>query len=159
MRGGEGLLDEDDGNNSEKTVDGSIYATNSDIMRLGYSDDQLLEEKNQFTEAAVSYGKESHGTVDLNIKPKVTNQELQNAIDEIYKGQGSRRQIGNGSVMDAVRNEQKTGGSTKGKYHSKKARGTINRLEKQIGIGRLSIEEKKIARELIKDLKKALSGN
>ena len=103
-----------------------------------------------------SSGSEESGSAE---KPTVSNSKLQSAIDDLYSGQGSKGQIGNGTMMDAVRNEIKTGNPTKGKYHSEKARSSIKNLEKQLSSGKLDKQEKKIVRELVKDLRSALSGN
>ena len=95
----------------------------------------------------------------MNVKPTVTNPQLQSIIDVIYKGQNAKGHIGNGTIMDAVRNELITGKPTKGVYHSKKARVTVNELKKQISNGNLDDHDKRMARALIRNIKKALSGN
>jgi anti-sigma28 factor (negative regulator of flagellin synthesis) len=94
-----------------------------------------------------------------NTKPTAANPKLQDIINEIYKGQGGKGQIGNGSMMDAVRHERKTGKPTKGHFHSKKARTIAEKLKKQIADGKLNEQDKRIARALIDDINKARSGN
>ena len=54
--------------------------------------------------------------------------------------------------------ERKTGKRTKRKFHSQKADESITRLKKRLSSGKLSDQEKKIARALIDDLGKALSS-
>ena len=103
-------------------------------------------------------GIEGAGNIDINIKPNVSNQKLQNIVDDLYKGQGGKNTIGNGTTMDAVRNEIKTGLPTNGKFHSIKAQETINRLQRRLRAGDLTPAETNIANELIKDLQNALGG-
>lgn len=95
---------------------------------------------------------------NINVKPNVSNQKLQNIVDDLYKGQGGKNTIGNGTAMDAVRNEIKTGLPTNGKFHSIKAQETINRLQRRLRAGDLTPAETNIANELIKDLQNALGG-
>ena len=97
--------------------------------------------------------------IDINVKPVISDTNMQDVVNEIYKGQGQKGQIGNGSMMDAIRNEIKTGKSTKGKFHSTKGRNTIVELKKHIASGKLNARDKTVARALVDDIKKALSGN
>ena len=55
--------------------------------------------------------------IDLNIKPVATNQKLQNIIGNLYKGQDNPIKFGNGTTMDAIKNEIQTGIPTAGKFH------------------------------------------
>ena len=103
-------------------------------------------------------GGKDKGNFDVSVKPKVSDSELKDVIEKIYKGQGSKGQIGNGTIMDAVRNERKTGNKTKGVFHSQKADESIARLDKRLRSGKLSTEEKEIVRALLKDLKSAKSS-
>ena len=97
--------------------------------------------------------------MNLNVKPLVINSKLQNIVNDIYKGQGGKGQIGNGTMMDAIRNELKTEKRTKGKFHSKKARLRVAGLENLINSGKLNDQDKNIAKVLIKDIRKAISGH
>ena len=96
--------------------------------------------------------------VDINQKPNVSNEKLKNIINDLYKGQGGPNTVGNGTTMDAVRNEIETGFPTNGKFHSIKAQETINRLLRRLRAKDLTNIEIDIAKELIKDLLDALSG-
>lgn len=58
------------------------------------------------------------GKFDINVKPDVSNPKMQNIVNDVYKGQGGANTIGNGTTMDAVRNEIKTGLPTNGRFHS-----------------------------------------
>ena len=95
---------------------------------------------------------------NLDIKPVVEYEPLQKSIDEIYKGQNSNNPVGNGTLMDAVRNEIKTGKSTKGSIHTKKARQMEAEMKKHISSGKLSTKEKQVARMLRDDIRKAING-
>ena len=97
--------------------------------------------------------------ININVKPNVMNKTLKNIVDALYKGQGSKGQIGNGTTMDAVRNERKTGETTIDTFHSKKARKMHKGLENVLRSGKLNEHEKAVARLLRDDIKKALSEN
>ena len=133
-----------------RTADsGKVFMKNTETGEIsGLGSDIDIEN----TEAAAP-------TIDLNVKPMVSNAKTQKIIDEIYEGQGKKGQIGNGSMMDAIKNELKTGKSTKGYFHSKKGRNTIVELKKHIGSGKLNANDKAIVRALVEDIKKALSKN
>ena len=102
---------------------------------------------------------EEEDAFDINVKPTVTNPKMKNVINDIYKGQESKTKIGSGTTMDAVRNELKTGKPTCGIFHSKKAREAVKRLKNLVSSGKLNDRKKKIARDLLDDISKALSGN
>jgi len=82
-----------------------------------------------------SYG---NGTskIDLNKKPNVSNQKLKNIVNDIYKGQNGPNIVGNGTTMDAVRNEIKTGLPTHGKFHTQKLKDYLNALKRRLRAGR-----------------------
>ena len=104
-------------------------------------------------------GNETSG-FNISVKPKVSNPTLQNIVNDLYKGQGGNDQIGDGTTMDAVRNEIKTGTPTKRQFHSKKARRLRDGLKNltRDSHSKLSDEDKKIAKALRDDLKNALMG-
>ena len=128
-------------------------------MRFEYGDDLPYDEGGRFAEVSGNGNKYNTGDIDLNIRPTATNPRLQSIIDDIYKGRGNKKQVGNGSVMDAVRNEIKAGKPTNKRFHAIKARETTQRLKKQIASGMLNAQDKRIARALIEDISKALSGH
>ena len=97
--------------------------------------------------------------INLNAKPKVSDVKTQELIDDIYSGQRKKNKVGSGTMMDAVRNELKTGKPTEGKFHSTKARYTITALNGRLSSGKLSKEDKTVVRAITKDLKAALSGH
>ena len=76
----------------------------------------------------------------------------------MYKGQGGPNTIGNGTTMDAVRNELKTGLPTNGKFHTQKINDYLNALQKRLRAGDLNDYDKSVVNSLIEDINKALSG-
>ena len=96
---------------------------------------------------------------NYDIKPNVTNKKMKNIVDDLYKGQNGKNKIGNGTTMDAVRNELKTGLPTNGRFHTIKAQETISRLQRRLRAGDLTPDETDIAKGLIVDLLNALNGN
>jgi RsiW-degrading membrane proteinase PrsW (M82 family) len=54
-------------------------------------------------------------------KPVVSSRKLQNIVDELWHGHDSPKRTGDGTTMDAVRNEIKTGRPTQGVWHTDKA--------------------------------------
>jgi hypothetical protein len=98
-----------------------------------------------------SNGQSAGSTIDLNTKPIVTNQKLQNTVDALYR---SGAIVGNGSTMDMVRYELENGLDD----HILKAQQRVKNLENIIKEQVLSSEDLQIAEALKLDLKNALSG-
>ena len=96
--------------------------------------------------------------VNLKMKPKVSDLKTQKILDEIYKGQNAKSQVGNGTMMDAIRNERKTGKPTRGRLHTKKGKAAIKLLNACLGSGKLDDRDKAAVRAIMDDLKKALSS-
>ena len=107
-----------------------------------------------------SYSPCSEGTskINLNQKPNVTNEKLKNIINDLYKGQGGPNTIGNGTTMDAVRNEIKTGLPTNGKFHTQKLNDYLNALQRRLRAGDLNDYDKSVVNALIEDITNALNG-
>ena len=63
-----------------------------------------------------------------------------------------------GHPPGAVRQELETGASVGGKFHSIKAAGRANELNKLINSGRLSTKDTNLARAIMQDLRNALAG-
>ena len=95
--------------------------------------------------------------IDLSVKPTVRNAQLKRTVDEIYKGQRSSSPVGNGTLMDAVQHEIRTGRKTKGSNHLHEARHTISSLQNQIRSGKLNERERRIARALERSLRSSLN--
>ncbi len=104
-------------------------------------------------------GLKSISKVDINVKPEVTHGKFQNIINDLYKGQGGANTIGNGTTMDAVRNEIMTGNPTNGKFHTSKLNDYVNALKKRLRAGDLTQYEESVAKAILEDAINALSGN
>ncbi|MGN0179405.1 MAG: hypothetical protein ACI4DY_08205 [Monoglobaceae bacterium] len=103
-------------------------------------------------DVAKAVNRSSKGTKLLN---RVSNPKLKNTIKEMYRP-GSK--VGDGGLADAIRYEIKTGDFVGGKSHIQKGKERLKNLERIINRENLSKEERKIAEDLINDLKKALGG-
>ena len=126
-------------------------------------DDRPRDELGRFAEVPGSSGgsaksSKNNKPTNLNVKPKANHQQLQNYVNDLYSGQGSKGQIGNGTMMDAIRNEIATGRPTKKRFHSDKGRKMVKSLRVLISSGKLDKSDKTIARDIIKDIRKALNG-
>ena len=78
----------------------------------------------------VATGVAAKSVDDILPTPQVSSQGLQNHIDALYKGTTNPNRVGNGTTMDAIRNELATGGPTAGKMHSIKGQERLNGLNK-----------------------------
>ena len=99
-----------------------------------------------------------HGDINISLKPNVSNEKLKNIINDLYKGQNGDNIIGNGTTMDAVRYEIKTGQPTHGKFHTKKLYDYLNALQRRLRAGDLNDNDEAIVEALIEDIYKALNG-
>ena len=103
---------------------------------------------------------ECGGTGNANRKidkrPEVSNPDLKSIIDDLYSGQGKKGQVGNGTMMDAIRYERITRGKVGKKRHSQKGKMKIIELENLLSD--LSRQDKRVARNIIKEIKSARSS-
>jgi hypothetical protein len=65
-------------------------------------------------------------------RPQVRDWKLRRIVDNLWKGTDNPNHIGDGTTMDAVRNELRTGRPTEGKFHTEKAQTELNALERWI---------------------------
>lgn len=86
---------------------------------------------------------------------KAENEKLKNQIKELYRPGAI---IGDGGTADALRHENETGETVGGKTHSIKAKERLKALEKLYKGGKLSENDKKIAKDLMDNLEDALRG-
>ena len=93
--------------------------------------------------------------ININSIPKVNDPTLQNIIKDLYKGVNSPNKIGNGTTMDAIRNELATGKPTGGTFHFIKGWEYLKALEKIMD--KVNDVDKNVVKTLINDLKNALS--
>ena len=61
--------------------------------------------------------------------PSVSSVKLQNIVDNLYKGTTNPTRVGNGTTMDAIRNELVTGAPTGGRMHLTKGQESLRGLD------------------------------
>jgi hypothetical protein len=93
-------------------------------------------------------------------QPQVRHWKLRNIVDGLWKGTKNPQRVGDGTTMDAVRNELLTGRPTGGRFHSEKARAAVNALNNwlQRHGAQASREDRLWARRLLGELEKVLRG-
>ncbi|WP_148466836.1 polymorphic toxin-type HINT domain-containing protein [Paenibacillus senegalimassiliensis] len=99
-----------------------------------------------------------HNTGPCDLKPTVTNTKLNNLVESLYKGQKMPEIVGNGTTMDSIRHELRTGEPVGGKFHSQKGQEFSNALRKLLNSGDLNEQDTKTAQMLYDDLQNALAG-
>jgi hypothetical protein len=65
-------------------------------------------------------------------KPQVRDWKLRRIVDNLWKGGDNPNHVGDGTTMDAVRNELRTGRPTEGKFHTEKAQNELGALRRWI---------------------------
>ena len=104
------------------------------------------------SDAAKTANRSSKGTKLLN---EVSNLKLKNTIKEMYR---PGAEIGDGGLADAIRHENNTGKLVGGKSHIQKGRERLKNLERILQRETLTLQEREIVEDLIKDLSQALGG-
>ncbi|MGL5867425.1 MAG: RHS repeat-associated core domain-containing protein, partial [Dermatophilaceae bacterium] len=61
--------------------------------------------------------------------PQVSSARLQNLVKDLYKGTANPNRVGNGTTMDALRNEILMGAPTGGRFHLTKGRDALRGLK------------------------------
>lgn len=89
------------------------------------------------------------------LSSSTTNEKLKNVIRELYRPGAT---IGDGGTADAIRCEISTGELVGGKSHIQKGIERLKNLDNILKKIELSETDKKIAKDLYKDLKDALGG-
>ncbi|MGH8773708.1 MAG: hypothetical protein ACRDWI_00545 [Jiangellaceae bacterium] len=94
-------------------------------------------------------------------KPAVRHWKLRRIVDDLWRGTGRSDRIGNGTTMDAVRNEIRTGRATHGKMHVEKAQKSVRALQNWLRNHRdqASRADRLHAHRLIAELERALKGS
>lgn len=93
------------------------------------------------------------------VRPATTDPKLTNLVNNIYKGANNPGRIGNGTTMDAVRNEVLTGRPTGGRFHTTKAMETLQGLQNWLNRNPgASQGDREVAQRLILELSNALKG-
>ena len=98
-----------------------------------------------------------HNTCPPLPRPKVQSQGLRNIVDELYKAVDEPDRVGNGTTMDAIRFEQATGGTVKGKVHMKKGYERVRGLRRWLRTNKdASYNDQLVARSLLWELEELL---
>lgn len=89
-------------------------------------------------------------------RPDVEDTNLKHFIDHLFRGVDNPRRIGDGTTMDAIRNELLTGEATHGRGHIQKGRDMHRGLDKWLRHNpHASESDRQLARSLIEELKEA----
>ncbi|MGI8716896.1 MAG: hypothetical protein ACR2JN_03605, partial [Lapillicoccus sp.] len=92
-------------------------------------------------------------------RPSVEDPKLNNYVDQVYKGVENPQRVGDGTTMDAIREELRTGRPVHGKGHIRKGeelvRGLTKWLQKNAGA---AAQDRRTAERLVEELKNALEG-
>lgn len=85
--------------------------------------------------------------------------KLRNIVDALFKGTRNPNRVGDGTTMDAIRNELATGTRTAGKMHLTKGPENVNGLRNWLARNpNASPGDRKVAQQLLDDLLDALAG-
>lgn len=87
---------------------------------------------------------------------KVDDPSLQIIVDDCWTS--APDPIGDGSIADAIQHERETGQPTYGVFHSTKGKHMISRIERWQRKGKHTKNDKRIARAIRNDIRKALSS-
>ena len=92
-------------------------------------------------------------------RPSVSETRLGNLVDNLYKGTDSPKRVGDGTTMDAIRNEMRTGRPTGGYFHTTKGKETLRGLENWLRRNPGATDaDRSVAENLIHQLRDALGG-
>ena len=92
-------------------------------------------------------------------KPNVKDPNLQNLVNDLYKGAKTKKPIGTGSTADAIRHEAITKKPVGGKFHREKGEQYSNALGKWLRKNpNASASDRRAAQNMLDDLKDALKG-
>jgi hypothetical protein len=91
-------------------------------------------------------------------KPGPSDPVLQDVVEQLWKGADNPKRVGDGTTMDAVRNEIKTGRPTQGKWHSIKLRDAQKRLVKWQKKNQGSEYDRREAKKLLKRIENAFKA-
>ena len=96
---------------------------------------------------------------DILPTPRVSDVKLQNLVDNLYKGTTNPNRVGNGTTMDAIRNESATGLPTGGRMHTTKGEETLRGLNNWLRRNpNADYHDQLVARSLADELSSALQG-
>lgn len=92
-------------------------------------------------------------------KPETNNQKLRNYIDQLFKGVDNPRRVGDGTTMDAIRHELRTGETVHNRRHVIKGEETLRGLERWLRDNvNASASDRALARKLADEIREALQS-
>ena len=93
------------------------------------------------------------------MKPDVEDQKLRNYVDQLFKGVENPRRTGDGTTMDAIRHELRTGETVHDRRHVLKGEETLRGLERWLRQNpEASTSDRDLARGLADEIRKALQS-
>jgi RHS repeat-associated protein len=96
---------------------------------------------------------------DVLATPRVGSGKLQNIVDNLYKGTTNPNRVGNGTTMDAIRAEAKTGAPTGGRWHTTKGQESLRGLSSWLRRNPDAPDhDRRVAQSLADELADALGG-
>ena len=91
--------------------------------------------------------------------PRVADTRLGNIVRNLFKGTKNPNRVGDGTTMDAIRNELATGTQTAGKMHITKGRESVTALKNWLTRNpTASPGDRSVAQRLLNELLDALAG-
>ena len=95
----------------------------------------------------------------IRLKPDVEDQKLRNYVDQLFKGVENPRRTGDGTTMDAIRHELRTGETVHDRRHVLKGEETLRGLERWLRQNpEASTSDRDLARGLADEIRKALQS-
>ncbi|MBL0749276.1 WXG100-like domain-containing protein [Nocardioides baculatus] len=92
-------------------------------------------------------------------RPDVENQKLKNYVDQLFKGVDNPRRTGDGTTMDAIRHELRTGETVHDRRHVIKGQETLRGLENWLRNNLdASTSDRDLARKLAAEIREALDS-
>ena len=92
---------------------------------MGRSRRKVRQDRHRLRKRKRQHGEDHRRVVP---KPQVSSTKLLNYVDNLWKGTTNPNRVGDGTTMDAIRNEIATGVPTGGRMHTIKGQETLNGL-------------------------------
>ena len=109
---------------------------------------------------AIQFGHRADRAADkIRLKPEAENQKLRNYVDQLFKGVENPRRTGDGTTMDAIRHELRTGETVHDRRHVIKGQETLRGLENWLRNNLdASASDRALAQKLTDEIREALSS-
>ena len=91
--------------------------------------------------------------------PSVSDPKLNNYVTDLYKGVDNPRRVGDGTTMDAIRHELRTGEAVHNRRHVIKGDNILRGLERWLRNNpHAPASDRDVATQLVHELREALSS-